>query len=140
MKWFWVVKLNTVIFDLNGFITTLWKTSMKKSDNKLQKRYWRNWKNYKLRCFSSSIIFLAVFNQLFLLIKINVRFITIFVFRILVKMMKNEKISCTVFAWKWQPIFVTLSPKLTKNEKWKMTWTGQLSCKCWLKCILYIVI
>ena len=53
-----------------------------------------------------------------------VRFITFFVFRILVKMTKNEKISCTVFAWKWQLIFVTSLPKLTKNENRKMKWTG----------------
>ena len=30
----------------------------------------------------------------------------------------NKMISCTVFAWKWQLIFVTLSPKLTKNVRW----------------------
>ena len=33
-------------------------------------------------------------------------------------MTKNEKISCTVFAWKWQLILVTSLPKMTKNERW----------------------
>ena len=31
---------------------------------------------------------------------------------------KNEKINCTVFAWKWQLTLVTSSTKLTKNERW----------------------
>ena len=38
---------------------------------------------------------------------------------------KNEKISCTVFAWKWQLTLVTSLTKLTKNEKRKMKWTWQ---------------
>ena len=40
---------------------------------------------------------------------------------------KQKKISCTVFAWKWQRTLVTSSPKLTKNEKWKMKWTRHMS-------------
>ena len=39
----------------------------------------------------------------------------------------KKKISCTVFAWKWQRTLVTSSPKLTKNEKWKMKWTRHMS-------------
>ena len=41
---------------------------------------------------------------------------SLFVF--LPKWRKNEKISYTVFAWKWQLIVVTLPPKLTKNKRW----------------------
>ena len=37
--------------------------------------------------------------------------------------MKNEKNSCTVFAWKWQLILVTSLPKMTKSKKRKMKWT-----------------
>ena len=50
----------------------------------------------------------------------------IFRFSFFVILTKNEKISCTVFAWKWQLTLVTSSPKLTKSEKWKMKWTRHM--------------
>ena len=46
-------------------------------------------------------------------------FILFFVFGLLIKMTKNEKISCTVFAWKWQLILVTLSLKTDEIRKTK---------------------
>ena len=38
---------------------------------------------------------------------------------------KTKKISCNVFAWKWQQTLVTSTTKLTKNKKQKMKWTRQ---------------
>ena len=61
----------------------------------------------------------------------KVRFIPFFVFRIFVKMTKNKKISCTVFAWKWQLILVTSSTKLMKSERQKMKWTRQKKQTAW---------
>ena len=48
----------------------------------------------------------------------SARFISSFDFYFSLFWRKTKKNSCTVFAWKWQLTLVSLSPKLTKYERW----------------------